>query len=165
MLKMATLAMTGMLMSASACTTITRGTEEKMRFHTIPEGASVKIDGRDYVSPVDVHLRRRRPHDVTVAKEGYRTIEFVLQPEWDGVSLVGNMFIPGGSLGLVADRLNGSDMSFYKLATIKLVPATQPSQKPMVLKDYKGRLLTRREYAAAVMADREDRAQFFRGEP
>jgi len=136
-----------------------------MKITTHPLGAMVQVDGRSYTTPAEVDLARRQTHQVVVSKPGYRTIEFKLDPQWDGMSLVGNMILPGGSIGFVADTANGADKAFFELARIDLLPATRPAEPPLVLKNYKGQLLTDGQYTEAVEADGHDRAQFFRGEP
>jgi hypothetical protein len=147
------------------CATILRGTHESLRFETIPPDANINIDGKDHACPVELSLRRKDPFHVLITKPGYRTEEFDVKPQWDGISLVGNVILPGGSVGLVADHVDGADMMFYKLAIIKLVPSTEPSEPSLVLNDFKGYLLTDDELARAIDADRRDRSQFFRGQP
>jgi len=147
------------------CATLLRGSQQTLSFQTVPTDAEVFVDGTMYMSPVDVKLRRKVVHRVTIAKEGYRTLRFVIDPQWDGVSLVGNIILPGGSVGLVIDSASGADQNFFKLAKIDLIPATQPDEEPLVLNDFKGHLLTDWQLKQAVAADRLDRSQFFRGEP
>jgi hypothetical protein len=154
-----------MMSMSGGCATLLRGTHQTINVKTEPEGATVNVDGKAFTSPADVDLRRKESHVVAISKEGYRTIQFDLDPQWDGVSLVGNMILPGGSIGLIYDSTSGADKNFYALARIDLPPATQPGEGPLVLKDYKGHLLTDEQYDAAVLADRNDRSQFFRGEP
>jgi hypothetical protein len=150
---------------SGGCATVLRGTHQTIHLRTDPPGATCLVDGNTYTTPANLDLRRKEAHFITIAKDGYRTIEFNLSPEWDGVSLVGAILIPGGSLGLVTDRVSGADMNFYTLAEIKMVPSTRPSEPSVVLMDFKGRLLTDEEYQQALVYDRIDRAQFFRGEP
>jgi hypothetical protein len=147
------------------CATLLRGSQQKLSFQTVPSDAEVFVDGTMYTSPVEVNLRRKVVHRVTIAKEGYRTLRFLIDPQWDGVSLVGNIILPGGSVGLIIDSASGADQNFFKLAKIDLVPATQPDETPLVLNDFKGHLLTDWQLKQAVAADRLDRARFFRGEP
>jgi len=150
---------------SGGCATLLRGSRQTLAFDTVPPEAQVWIDGKMYVSPVKVTLRRKKVHEVIIAKPGYRTLKFALDPQWDGVSLVGNIILPGGSVGLVIDQMSGADENFFKLAKIDLVPTTQPDQPPLVLNDFKGHLMTDDQLRQAVDADRLDRAQFFRGEP
>jgi hypothetical protein len=153
------------VLSLSGCATLLRGPRQTLTFQTVPTGAQVKVDGRSYVSPARVSLLRKDQHYVVIKKWGYRTLEFTLDPEWDGISLVGNIIMPGGSAGIVIDRAVGSDRMFYGLARITLMPSTRPDEPPVVLNDFKGHLLTDVQVAADVQAERRDRAQFFRGEP
>ena len=147
------------------CATLMRGTHQTLSFATFPPEARINLDGKEYIAPVEVSVRRKEIHHVVVSKEGYRTIEFNIDPEWDGIGLVGNIILPGGSVGLVSDSANGADQNFFKLAKINLVPSTRPDEPPLVLNDFKGYLMTDEQVQAAVTADREDRTQFFRGEP
>ncbi|MDP9172901.1 MAG: PEGA domain-containing protein [Planctomycetota bacterium] len=147
------------------CATLVRGTHQDMKFDSVPRGAIVEVAGKTYTTPSEIDLCRRDTYPVTISKPGYRTVKFDVTPQWDGISLVGNMILPGGSIGLVYDSSNGAARSFYKLARVVLVPATQPSEPPLVLNDFKGHLLTDDEFASAVQSDRRDRSQFFRGEP
>jgi len=147
-----------------ACATLLRGSRQTLNFRTDPPDAQVSIDGRVYTSPVRLSLRRKVEHHVVVQKAGYRTVVFNIRPEWDGISLIGNIIMPGGSIGIVADKVSGADMFFYKLAPIDLSPTTHPAP-PAVLYDYHGHLLTAEQIAKAEWLNRQDRSQFFRGEP
>ncbi len=150
---------------SGGCATVIRGTHQTVNVKTDPSGATCLVDGNTYTTPANVDLRRKVAHLITLSKEGYRTIQFNLSPEWDGVSLVGAILIPGGSLGLVTDRVSGADMNFYTLAEIKMAPSTRPAEPPIVLTDFKGRLLNDDEYQQALAYERVDRSQFFRGQP
>jgi hypothetical protein len=147
------------------CATILRGTHQDVEIRTEPSAASVMLDGKEYTSPVRVSLARKQVHQVVITKDGYRSLKFEIDPIWDGVSLIGNIILPGGSVGFVYDTADGADRTFYKLATIQLTPTTQPDQAPLVLHDFKGHLLTTEQVAQAEQADRLDRSQFFRGQP
>jgi PEGA domain len=147
------------------CATLLRGSRQTLSFRTIPSGAQIDIDGKTYISPADVSLRRKEAHTVVITKEGYRTLKFALDSEMDGISLVGNIILPGGSVGLVVDVADGADKNFFKLAKIDLIPSTQPDEPAVVLNDFKGHLLTDEQVKQAVVFDRQDRTQFFRGEP
>ena len=150
---------------AGGCATLLRGSHQNMEFRTNPTGAVVDVDGVAHTSPVRIDLARKDVHHVVISMDGYRTLKFSISPMWDGISLIGNIILPGGSVGLVYDTATGADKTFFKLATINLVPATQPDEPPLVLNDFKGHLLTNTQVAAAQRADRLDRSQFFRGQP
>jgi hypothetical protein len=123
------------------------------------------VDGKWYTTPVKLSLARKTVHSVLVEKEGYRSIKFEIDPIWDGVSLVGNIIMPGGSIGLVYDAADGADHNFYHLAKIRMVPSTRPDETPLALADFKGELLTDGQVQAAEKANRLDRSQFWRGQP
>lgn len=147
------------------CATLLRGSHQILSFATTPVESRVVLDGNEYISPVSVNVRRKEIHYVEVSKAGYQTVEFTVDPQWDGVSLVGNIILPGGSFGLVVDQVSGADKSFFELAQIRLAPSTRPDEPPLVLNDFKGHLMTDDQVERAVASDREDHAQFFRGEP
>ncbi len=147
------------------CATVLRGSRQTLTFQTVPSEAQVLVDGKSYTSPAKVSLRRKEVHHIIVSREGYRTLWFAMDPEVDGVSLVGNIILPGGSVGWVIDQVDGASQTFFKLAKIDMVPSTQPDEPPLVLNDFKGHLLTDDQLRQAVAADKLDRAQFFRGEP
>jgi hypothetical protein len=153
------------MLLATGCATIVRGTHQTVAIRSNPSGATVFVDGKTYTTPAQLDLARRQSHGVVLTKEGYRTIQFQLEPQWDGTSLVGNLILPGGSVGFVADSANGADKAFFQLAEINMVPATQPTDPVLILKDYKGHLLTDEQLAQAIQFDRNDKSQFFRGEP
>lgn len=147
------------------CATILRGTHEKMEINTTPSEATVAIAGGTYQTPAVIDLKRKTLYPVIITKPGYRTIHFNLQPEWDGVSLVTNLIVPGGSAGMIYDRLNGADLSFHKLTKINMEPSTRPDEPPVLLTPFDGLLLTNVQYARAVQFERNDHSRFFRGEP
>lgn len=160
--------LTAMLLSVpfvGGCATILRGTHQTVEVQTVPSAANVTIDGKVYLSPTRLSLARKQVHTVLIEKAGYRSLKFEIDPIWDGISLVGNIILPGGSVGLVYDAADGADKTFYKLATIQLTPTTRPDQAPLVLNDFKGELLTTAQVSQAELADRLDRSQFFRGQP
>src|ERR1700677_2207326 len=140
------------------CATLLRGDRQTMSIRTFPSGAIVKVDARSYVSPARVSLQRKFTHEVVVKKWGYRTLKFTIDPQWDGISLVGNIILPGGSAGLVIDRAVGSDRMFYSLAMITLMPSTRPDEPPIVLNDFKVHLMTDAKVASDIQAARRDRA-------
>jgi hypothetical protein len=147
------------------CATILRGTHQTVEIKTEPSEAKVMVDGKWYTTPVKLSLARKMVHPVLLEKEGYRSIKFNIDPIWDGISLVGNIILPGGSVGIVYDAADGADKNFYHLAKIRMMPSTRPDEPPLVLTDFKGVLYTDSQVAAAEKADRLDRSQFWRGQP
>jgi hypothetical protein len=146
------------LLLATGCATITRGDKQIVRLVTDPPAAQAIVDGAPYVTPADVVLKRKQGHEVTVRKEGYQAITFKLSSHWDagGVGAVAmDAAVPGGSAMFVVDWLSGSDRHFDNLATIKLPPNTGPeASQPVVLYEYKGKLMSKANYDAAVEHDK-----------
>jgi PEGA domain len=148
----------------AGCETVLRGSRQTLNFQTDPPDAQVSVDGHIYKSPVGISLQRKVEHHVVVEKAGYHTVTFTIHPQWDGISVVGDVIVPGGSVGFAVDKASGADMFFYKLPKISLSPTTQP-MPALRLYDYQGRLLTAEQLAKAAAFDSRDRAQFFRGQP
>jgi hypothetical protein len=147
------------------CATILRGTHQTVGIRTEPSQAKVTVDGKSYTTPAKLSLARKTVHQVLLEKPGYRSIKFEIDPIWDGIGLVGNIILPGGSVGIVYDAADGADRNFYHLGKIRMMPSTRPDEPPLVLNDFKGELLTNDQVARAEKAERLDRAQFWRGQP
>lgn len=144
-----------LLMSATGCATIARGDKQRVKFFTDPKGAQLVINGQEFTTPAIVALKRSEVQKVEIRKEGYRSVVLEMKGVWDGAAL-GNVVLPGGSIGAATDRLKGSDLAFYPVPKIKLTPATQPSDGPIELIQYKKRYLTKEEYEAELIQERED---------
>ena len=56
--------------------------------------------------------------------------------------------------------VSGSDRQFYPVGRIKLEKATGPNPPVLELYGFRGKLMTKAEYDAAVKADREDKTAF-----
>src|SRR5205814_2087069 len=133
------------------------GNSQKIKFNTDPAGATLKVADKTLTTPAEVELKRKETYDVTLSKEGYRTVMFQMNSTWDGASLAGAI-LPGGSLMLATDRTTGADLAFYDPPTIKLEPAPADAlPKQMFLR--RGRLLTKEEFDKEV---EEARIEAFR---
>jgi 23S rRNA (adenine2503-C2)-methyltransferase len=155
-LRTSALLLIGILMLSffSGCATLIRGNNQKMKFQTNPPQATVNIDGADHVSPVVIKLKRNTPHIVMVSAPGYQSITFNLRAQWDGATM-GNIIMPGGSVGFGLDRLNGADLSFSTLAIITLNKVPQPTTTPLEMFEYKGQILDKAGYDKAMKEQRE----------
>jgi hypothetical protein len=144
--------------AGGGCATVVRGDKQLVKLITEPPGADVVVDGNKYVSPADVTIKRKQKHEITISKDGYQSITFKLQAHWDagGVgAVVLDAAVPGGSVLFVVDTLFGADRQFDKIATIKLPPAANPpTTQPITLYEYKGQLLSKRDYDVAVEKDK-----------
>lgn len=142
----------------TGCATVTRGNQQVVHLVTEPPAARVVVDGKPYVTPADVTLQRNTPaHEVTVSKEGYQTITFKFKSRFDGGGVKAwavDAAVPGGSALFAFDTLYGASREYDKIATIKLPRAIEPNPAPIVLYEYKGKLLGKADYDAAVEHDK-----------
>jgi PEGA domain len=152
------LAIIGLMGMGTGCATL-RGSDQKMRIETDPTGANLTVDSKTYTTPVDVVLKRREVHKVTVAKEGYRPITFNFASTWDGASMT-DFALPGGAALLGASVATGSDKQFNQLAKITLEKTTQPNPTPLEVFQYRGKLLTKEEYDLVKKNEEKDRSRF-----
>lgn len=146
-----------LLFLSAGCASVTRGNKQTVKILSDPTGANLVIDGKPYVTPATVVIKRKEAHDITLAKEGYQTITFKLNAHWDGGGLgpvALDAALPGGSALFVIDFLYGADRKFNDVATIKLPPATGPESKPITLYEFKGKLLAKADYDIAVEKDK-----------
>ena len=144
---------------ACGCATLKRGGHQMVKLETEPTGADVIISGEHYTSPVELKLKRNKPHDVTVTKAGYQGVTFKFRGKWDagGAGAVAlDAVVPGGSVLFLIDTLAGADREFSKMATIKLppLPPGAPETQPVVLYEFKGELMNKSEYDKAVEEDK-----------
>jgi len=75
-------------------------------------------------------------------------MHFNLNPEWDGVSLVLNLIVPGAG-GTGADRIDGADLTFYA-GQDQASAATRPDEPSFWLTPFQGMLLDNVQYAQAI---------------
>lgn len=125
-----------------------------MKFETEPSGATVKVADGTYTTPAEVRLKRKNEYPVEISKAGYRPITFTLKAQWDGATL-GNVILPGGSVGAATDRASGADLKFYQLEKVRLTPTTQ-STAPMELVQYRGKLVTKAEFDKILEQERRE---------
>ena len=147
-----------LLLLSTGCATIVRGDKQIVRLVTDPPAAEAIVDGAPYVTPADVVLKRKQGHEITVQKEGYQAITFKLTSHWDagGVGAVAmDAAVPGGSAMFVVDWLSGADRHFDNLATIRLPANSGPeASQAITLYEYKGKLMSKADYDAAVEHDK-----------
>jgi hypothetical protein len=148
----------GFLLLSTGCATLVRGDKQTLKIITEPPGATLLVDGKEFVTPADVVLKRKQAHDMTIAMAGYQTIQFNLKAHWDGGGVVAvalDAAVPGGSAMFLIDFIAGADRKFDQVTTIRLPTATGPTSQPAVrLYEYKGKLLSKPDYDAAVEKDR-----------
>ena len=132
----------------TGCATLVRGDKQKLAFNTDPAGATVTVDDgkakQTVTTPATVPLKRKDKYAVEISKPGFQTVQFDLAAQWDGAT-IGNVVLPGGSLGAATDRASGADLQFYKLETIKLTPAASGATTQKLVQ-HRGKLYTDEEY-------------------
>jgi hypothetical protein len=120
----------GLALIAGGCASVARGTSEQVAFDTVPSGAEVRVvipsnytppEGQGdipppptmaCVTPCVLQVKRADKMAVTVTKAGFATESFPLTPqasgEGVGTSVLGNMLLAGGVLGVVVDGVSGA---------------------------------------------------------
>lgn len=151
-------AVLGLASVGTGCATL-RGSTQKLKFETEPTAANLTINGQKYTTPVVVELKRKEAHRVLIEKDGYRPIAFNMESTWDGASIT-DLAVPGGSALVGLSAVSGSDRQFYQVGKIKLEKASGPNPPVLELYGFRGKLMTKPEYDAAVKADREDKTAF-----
>ena len=149
-------AMGTLLASMSGCATLFRGDKQKVSMVTDPPGATLVVDGKSYLTPAKVNLKRNQPHVVTITKNGFQGVTFNLRAHWDAggaLAVVSDIIIPGGSALFAVDTLVGADRQFHEMATIRLRPAYGPAGAPVLVYEHHGKLLNKPEYDVEVAQD------------
>ncbi len=141
------------------CATLVRGKRQKIHVHTAPTPATLSIDGKTYPTPTTIELERKKPYEATISAPGYRSIIFDLKSQWDGLSMM-NILLPGTSITLTTDTLNGADRAFYPLAEIKLAPDPDGKLPALRMVQYRTHLYTQDQYDHIIQQEREDRTRF-----
>jgi uncharacterized protein YceK len=101
---MATFLLTG-------CATITRSTNQAYVIETNPSGADVRLsNGYSCVSPCSLQMKRKPGFQVTISKDGYKTVTTNVSSQVSsggGAGMAGNVIF-GGIPGLVVDSVSGA---------------------------------------------------------
>lgn len=133
-----TLALGAAVLSLTACATVTRGTKETLVIESTPPGAAVTLNNEALEEPItcttpcSMKISRKRPYDVSVAMDGYETMETqVLTPRAGAGNgaMAGNL-IAGGLIGVAIDAGNGST---HKFDPNPLIVTLTPVAAPAVL--------------------------------
>jgi PEGA domain len=102
------------------CATIFTGgrPDQKVEFKSIPQGATVYVDGEEVgQTPLKLPLARDMNHKVRIELAGYPTYERDIKTGFNGW-VIGNIVL-GGLIGLVIDIVSGSTDSLNP-ATVKV---------------------------------------------
>lgn len=109
--------MLGAAMALGACATVTKGTDDTVRFESTPPGANVafkEVSGRinqtGCTTPCTLELNRKYTYSVEFEKEGYQTYVQLLEPKLSGdgtAGMAGNLLL-GGVIGAAVDASTGA---------------------------------------------------------
>lgn len=92
---------------SSGCASIVHGSGQEVPISSDPTGADVYVDGEDVgKTPVTPNLKRKRAHQVTFEKPGYRTEHRVIHRVLSG-AVAGNI-LAGGFIGWGVDAITGA---------------------------------------------------------
>jgi hypothetical protein len=119
----------GAVLSLAACNTVTRGVEETVTISASPASARIRTSlGHECPrSPCVVKVSRKTEFTAYAEARGYRSGALVVKPvltDQAAPGVLGNVILPGGSVGLVLDAANGAMLDHKpNPAHIDLVPA------------------------------------------
>jgi len=120
---------TGMVVSLSACNTVTRGVAETVTITASPASARIwtSLGHECPRSPCSVKVERKAEFTAYAAARGYRTGSIAVKSmltQKAAPGVVGNAILPGGSVGLVVHAANGAMLDHVpNPAHIELAPS------------------------------------------
>lgn len=120
-----------LVLLATGCATVVRGTTDTVQFDTDPAGAEVRLsNGQACVTPCNMEIKRNVRHlDVAIKLDGYHPADTMLTSEISGggVAGVAGNAILGGVVGMVIDSASGAMLDIHPNPLIvKMVPDTEP---------------------------------------
>jgi hypothetical protein len=125
-----------LMISLSACATITRGTQTDFHIETDPAGASVHTSTGFSCSPTPCTIPkmiRKEAFDATITKDGYKTKIAHVQSLVEGggaAGAVGNVVV-GGVIGIAVDATSGAmDDLVPNPLKVTLEPVDAPPAAP-----------------------------------
>ena len=127
------MACAALAVSAAACATVTRGTNEAWTVKSFPPGAAVKTSNGRFcdMTPCTIKMPRKAEFEVTVSKDGYKPYQGHVThavATGGGVGFAGNVLI-GGVIGAGVDVASGAMMDLkpnpliVELEKVDLTPA------------------------------------------
>ena len=122
----------------SSCASIIHGPTQVLDFNSQPNGATIKIDGKDYgKTPQSISLRRKgkakgdksdkKSYDIQILLDKYYPYQMKIKREMDGWFL-GNLLF-GGIIGIIVDASNGS---MYKLTPDQIIAQMNSNSSAMI---------------------------------
>lgn len=121
------------------CASIISGRTQDVTFKSVPDGATVVINGRETgKTPFTTLLERKSGQSVVFQKDGYRSEAFPLETTINGV-FFGNIIF-GGLLGSTTDSVTGAILqyspSFYQATLTPLSAIDLPQQQENEVRTY-----------------------------
>lgn len=134
-MKIKLLAVSAIALQLAACATVTRGTNDDVKFMSSPEGAEVVVteavsglSEQSCVTPCEMEMKRKHTFKMMMTKDGYEPFEMVMESKVStggGVAAAGNL-IAGGIIGGVVDGSSGAMRDFKpNPVNVQLAPAGQ----------------------------------------
>ena len=100
-----------LILTTTACATITRGTKQGFSVNSEPSGAHVEFSsGQSCTTPCTLKVPRKDDFTLTINKDGYKEVKTNAVGQVSGSggwALAGNIFL-GGIIGLAVDFATGS---------------------------------------------------------
>lgn len=129
MLKQALLALPVVVL-ASGCASIIRGTSQDFSVQSTPPGAQATLStGETCVTPCTLRRTRKEPFSVTVALDGYQPSTHAISNPWSRngttTGIVGNAIL-GGGIGIGIDAATGANRDLTPnplIVTLEAIPA------------------------------------------
>lgn len=120
-----------MALSFTSCATIVNGTTQRIPVSSDPIGAHVFVDGvRIGCTPVNVELKRKYDHLITISKAGYEDESIRVEPVISG-AVAGNI-VAGGFIGWGVDAVNGSQYRLIpEVVQVRLRPFNSNPYNPV----------------------------------
>jgi hypothetical protein len=96
------------LISLSGCASIIRGSNDTISVNSLEQDAVIYVDGAPRgKGSIAVDVRRGKPHDLVVKKEGCQDIAIKTTDRFDSVTLLG-ILIDWGIVSIPVDLISGS---------------------------------------------------------
>lgn len=120
----------------AGCATVTRGTTEKVEVISEPAGgeATTSLGTGCSPTPCTIDVARKTEFDVTVSKPGYRAATVPVKTKLasrGAAGFAGNLILPGGTIGMVADAASGATLDHYpNPVRVTLAPSGGRHRKP-----------------------------------
>ena len=104
------------------CTTLIRGTSQKIPVTSSPSGAKITVDGEEVgYAPLNLKLKRKKSHTIRIEKQGYNPLEIRIVRKTPVAPIIGNLLLGGSMVSVCAIGFFRSDYSNAVPSTLGLV--------------------------------------------